>query len=70
MVKCMFFCYNGAAWETKDTLGMLGRKENSMHDKTSNDCRDIDVSINLNVIINLGGAFGNLIDVVKKLLKR
>lgn len=41
-----------------------------MHDKVSNDCRDIDVNINLNVIINLGGAVDKLIDVVKKLLKR
>lgn len=40
-----------------------------MH-KSCNDCREINVSINLNVIVNLGGAIDGIVEAVKKLLKR
>lgn len=40
-----------------------------MH-KSCNDCRGTNVNINLNVIVNLGGAIDSIVDAIKKLLKR
>lgn len=40
-----------------------------MH-KSCNDCRGTNVSINLNVIVNLGGAIDGIIEAIRKLLKR
>ena len=63
MVKCMFFCYNGAAQP------QLGRKEADMH-KSCNEWHGIQLNFNFNLNICIGKVAETIAEIISRLSKR